>query len=309
MDIAPFSIAQLNTDYGLTDQLKFVEGKGGFPVIEVNNAKARAVISVYSGQVLSFQPQSEAQDVMFLSDKAYYQTGKATKGGIPICWPWFGPDPEGLGRAAHGFVRNRMWQVVRSLTTAAGDTQVTLGLSDTPETQAIWPHAFELNLVVTVGESLTVELITRNQGDAPFPVTQALHTYFKVGDINQVQVLGLDGGRFLDKADGGVEKTQVGAVTIAQEVDRVYTNVTAAELVIADPIFDRRICITAAGSKTAIVWNPWVEITAGMADLDDAAYQRFICVETANAADDIVTIAPGTEARLVANYRVQRGVV
>lgn len=302
-------IAQLNIDYGIADQLKFVEGKGGFPLIEIHNAKASAAISVYSGQVLSFQPKSEAQDLMFVSDKAYYQTGKATKGGIPICWPWFGPDPEGLGRAAHGFVRNRMWNMVQSHTTAEGDTQVTLGLSDTPETQSIWPQAFELNLVVTVGESLTVELVTRNKGDAPFTLTQALHTYFKVGDVNQVQVLGLDGVSYLDKTNGGAEKTQVGAVTISQEVDRVYTNVTAPELTIADPVFDRRICITAQGSKTAIVWNPWVDITAGMADLDDADYQRFVCVETANAANDVVTIAPGAEARLVANYRVKRGSV
>jgi glucose-6-phosphate 1-epimerase len=303
----PMDIAQLNIDHGLTDQLKVVEGKGGFPFIEINNTRASAVISVYSGQVLSFRPKSEAQDVMFLSDKAYYQSGKAIKGGIPICWPWFGPDPDGLGRAAHGFVRNRMWNMVRSLTTADGDTQVTLSLSDTPETQSIWPQAFELILVVTVGESLTVELITRNQGDTPFMLTQALHTYFNVGDINQVQVLGLDGITFLDKTKGGVETMQVGAVTISQEVDRVYTNVAATELVIADISLDRRICITAQGSKTAIVWNPWVDITAGMADLEDADYQRLICVETANAADDIVAVAPGSEVRLVANYRVERG--
>jgi glucose-6-phosphate 1-epimerase len=151
-----------------------------------------------------------------------------------------------------------------------------------------------------------VELITRNLADAPLSLTQALHTYFLIGDITQVQVLGLDQGSFLDKTAGGEEKTQVGAVTITQEVDRVYTNVTAPELVIADKALDRRICITAQGSKTAIVWNPWVEISAKMADLDDADYQRFICVETANAANDVVTIAPGAEARLVANYRVER---
>jgi glucose-6-phosphate 1-epimerase len=300
-------IAQLNTEYGLTDQLTFVEGEGGFPFITINNAKASAVISVYAGQVLSFQPKSETEDVLFVSEKAYYQLGKAIKGGIPICWPWFGPDPEGLGRAAHGFVRNRMWTVVRSLTTANGETQVTLGLSNTSETEAIWSELFELNLVVTVGEQLTVELITRNLGDQPFTMTQALHTYFKVGDINHVQVLGLDGVSFLDKTDNGVEKVQVGPVTIAQEVDRVYTNVAAPELVIADQTFDRRICITANGSKTAIVWNPWATISASMADLEDADYQRLICVETANAANDVVTIAPNTEARLVAVYRVERG--
>jgi glucose-6-phosphate 1-epimerase len=300
-------ITQLNTDYSLKDELKFVEGKGGFPLIEISNTKSSALISVYSGQVLSFQPKSEAQDVLFLSDKAYYQTGKAIKGGIPICWPWFGADPEGLGRAAHGFVRNRMWNVVRSQTTDSGDTQVTLGLSDTPETRSIWDQAFELNLVVTVGESLTVELVTRNLGDAPLTLTQAFHTYFQIGDITQVQVVGLDGVSFLDKTDGGGQKTQVGDVAIAQEVDRVYTDVTATELIIADKALDRRIYITAQGSKTAIVWNPWVDISANMADLDDDDYQRFICVETANAAQDIVIISPGSEAKLGANYRVERG--
>jgi glucose-6-phosphate 1-epimerase len=298
-------IAQLNTDFGLADQLKFVEGQGALPLIRIENAKASALISVYAGQVLSFQPKSAAQDLMFCSQKAYYQVGKAIKGGIPICWPWFGPDPEGLGRPAHGFVRNRLWHVARTLTTGNGDTQVTLELTDTPETQAIWPHAFTLNLVVTVGENLTVELITHNQGEVPLTVTQALHTYFKVGDINQVQVLGLDSTHYLDKTDGGTEKTQTGGVTISQEVDRVYTNVSAPELVIADASLGRRICIGAEGSKTAIVWNPWLEIAKNMADLEDLDYLQFICVETANAAADIVTIASGASAKLVANYRVE----
>ncbi len=300
-------ITKLNMDFGLAGQLKVVEGKGGFPMIEIENAKATAVISVYSGQVLSFRPKSETEDVMFLSSKAYYQSGKAIKGGIPICWPWFGPDPEGLGRAAHGFVRNRMWNLVGSSETADGDTQVVLNLSDTAETQAIWSCAFELVLVVTVGESLTVELVSRNRGDEAFKLTQALHTYFKVGDISQVQVLGLEGTSFLDKTDGGAEKVQAGATTIAGEVDRVYVNVTAAELAIADASLNRRICITSEGSKTAIVWNPWVEICASMADLEETDYQRFVCVETANAATDVVMVAPGSEARLVVNYRVEQG--
>jgi glucose-6-phosphate 1-epimerase len=302
-------IAQLNNDHGLAEQLKFVEGKGSFPWVEINNTKASAVLSLYSGQVLSFHPKSEAQDMMFLSDKAYFASGKAIKGGIPICWPWFGPDPENLGRAAHGFVRNRMWGMKSSLVTSDGDTQVTLSLSDSPETQAIWPHAFELVLVVTVGESLTVKLMTCNKGDKPFTLTQAFHTYLKVGDIRQVQVFGLDGVDFLDKTDAGRKKHQVGALTISQEVDRVYTNVTAAELVVADASFDRRIGIKSQGSKTAIVWNPWVETAAKMADLDDLDYQHLICVETANAADDTVTVAPGAEAQLVANYRVEHGSV
>jgi glucose-6-phosphate 1-epimerase len=304
MNIAE-NIAQLNNDFGLANRLKFVEGNGGLPLIEIDNANAKAVISLYSGQVLSFQPKSAAQDVLFVSNKAYFQTGKAIKGGIPICWPWFGPDPEGKGRPAHGFVRNRMWGMAKSLETPDGNTQVTLTMTDTPETQAIWPHAFALSLVVTIGKSLTVELITHNQGDTPFTITQALHTYFKIGDINQVQVTGLEGIHYLDKTNGGHEKTQTGAVTVTQEVDRVYTNVTAPDLVINDASLARRIGITTEGSKTTIVWNPWIEIAKNMADLEDLDYLQFICVETANAADDVVTIAPGASAQLTVNYRVE----
>src|SRR5665647_850684 len=173
------SIEQLNADYGIVGQLRFIEDKGGFPFIEISSAKASALISVYAGQVLSFRPVGEVDDLMFLSEKAYYQTGKAIKGGVPICWPWFGADPEGLGRPAHGFVRNRLWNVVATETTADGDTRVTLGLMDTPETRAIWPQSFTLALEITVGNSLNLELVTRNTGTQTFPVTQAFHTYFK----------------------------------------------------------------------------------------------------------------------------------
>jgi glucose-6-phosphate 1-epimerase len=300
-------IAQLNTNYGQLGRLKFISGQGDLPFLEITHPQATALISLYAGQVLSFQPKSATEDVIFVSDQASYQSGKAIRGGTPICWPWFGPDPEGLGRAAHGFVRNRMWKMMQSQTTVSGETQVTLGLSDTPETQAIWPHPFELSLVITVGASLTMELITCNSGNTPFTIAQALHTYFKVGGISQVQVLGLEDVRYLDKTDGSAEKTQVGSIKIDREVDRVYQNVTAGELVIVDPVYGRRIYITAQGSKTAIVWNPWIEIAARMADLDDADYQRFVCVETANAAADVVTVAPDSTARLMANYRVEPG--
>jgi glucose-6-phosphate 1-epimerase len=300
------NIEQLNADYAITNQVKFVQGKGGFPIIEINNEHAKALISVYAGQVLSFQPQGESEDLMFLSDQAYYQAGKAIKGGIPICWPWFGPDPENSGRASHGFVRNRLWTVLGVETTRNGETQVKLGLVDTPETREIWNYAFDFAINILVGSSLTVELVTRNTGDEKFSITQALHTYFKVGDINQVKVLGLESGKYLDKVNGGVQKTQQGAVEFSEEVDRIYTDVKT-ELIIDDDALNRRIKITTSGSKTAIVWNPWATISANMADLGDEDYQHFVCVETANAANDVVEIPPSGEYRLVANYQVERG--
>ncbi|SDW51382.1 D-hexose-6-phosphate mutarotase [Nitrosomonas communis] len=297
-------IAQLNRDHGIAGQVEFFEGQGGFPFIRVKNAKASALISVYAGQVLSFQPAGKTDDLMFLSQKAYYQAGKAIKGGVPICWPWFGPDPEGKGRAAHGFVRNRMWDVIETSVTANGDTQVVLGLADTPETQAIWPHAFILRLEIIVGETLNLALVTRNTGDQAISITQAFHTYFSVGDIHQARVSGLEGRQYLDKADGGQQKMQSGAVTISSEVDRIYLDVLD-DIIVHDPAMKRRIHIASQGSQTAVVWNPWARISAEMADLQDDDYLRMLCVETTNAATDIITIQPGSEFRLIANYRIE----
>lgn len=297
-------IAQLNADFAIAGQLTFVEGKGGLPFIQISNAHADALVSVYAGQVLSFTPKG-ASDLLFVSDKAYYAEGKAIKGGVPICWPWFGADPEGKGRPAHGFMRNRMWEVWGSQANADGSTSVTLGVASSPETQAIWPHAFKLAMEITVGKTLQLALVTHNTGDTAFTITQAMHTYFAVGDIAQTTVTGLDGTQYIDKAAGanGAIKPQAGGVTLSAEVDRVYLGVPA-ELAIADGAAQRTIRISSGGNKTAVVWNPWAAIAASMADLQDDDYLRFVCVETANAADDVVEVPAGGEFRLTAEYGV-----
>ncbi len=300
------TIDQLNQKFSIPNQLKIVEGKGGFPVVEIDSEKAKAKISVYSAQVLSFQPVGEAEDLLFVSENAYYQSGKATKGGIPICWPWFGPDPDGLGRGSHGFVRNRMWTLLSAEATAAGETKVRLGITASEETEEIWPHRFELVLEILVGAQLSLTLTTQNTGDEAFSITQAFHTYFTIGDVNQVQVLGLEENTYFDKANEGAQKTQSGAIAISAETDRIYTGVKP-ELVIDDGALGRRIRISTQGSRTAIVWNPWKEISIKMADLEAQDYQRFICVETANTQDEVIEISPGDDYQLQAVYTIERG--
>ncbi|ABW30065.1 D-hexose-6-phosphate mutarotase [Acaryochloris marina] len=297
------NIEQLNADYGIADQLQFSLGQGDFPIIKINNAHAQAMISVYGGQVLSYRPTSAPEDLMFISEQAYYQTGKAIKGGTPICWPWFGPDPESLGRASHGFVRNRLWTVQSTSTTPSQEIKVKLGLVDTPETRDIWPHSFDLSIEFTIGSTLKIELITHNTGEQPFSITQALHTYFQVGDIAPLRVKGLEGAAYIDKVDGGVQKQQSGEIAIAEEVDRIYLGVSPA-LAVEDPTLNRRIEITASGSQTAVVWNPWVDNSTKMADLKDDDYQKFVCVETANAANEVIEIQSGTAYSLTADYRI-----
>lgn len=298
------NIEQLNANYGIADKVKFVEGQGNFPLIKINNEHAEATISVYAGQVLSFKPVGQVEDLMFLSSQAYYQTGKAIKGGTPICWPWFGPDPEGKGRASHGFVRDRLWQVRDVVITQDGATQVTMGLVDTSETRAIWNYSFDFSVMITVGKVLKITLVTRNTGSESFAITQALHTYFKIGDINQVTVLGLENKAYIDKVDRGQQKNQSGAITFSGECDRIYLDVPA-QLAINDRALNRQITVTATNSKTAIVWNPGADISAKMADLGDRDYENFVCVETANAADEVITVLAGAQYQIAAQYAVE----
>ena len=292
------------SEFEIENELWFVEIEHGFTYIEINNSKAHATISTYSGQVLSYRPKDQQHDLLFVSDKAYYEDGKAIKGGIPVCWPWFGPDPEDQGRSAHGFVRNRQWGVSASESLADGSTRVVLSLVDTDETRGIWPHPFRLDIEITVGDSLTVALVTHNTGDKNVTISQALHSYFQVGDISKVKVLGLDGADYLDKVDDAARKTQAGPITIDGEVDRIYTGVTG-EQVIDDESLGRKIHIISRGCSTAVVWNPWSEIAASMGDLGDDDYRKMICVETANAGPETVEIAAGGEYRLEAEYTIE----
>ena len=290
--------------YEIENQLQFVEIEHGFVYAEINNTRAHATVSTYSGQVLSYRPKSQKDDLLFVSNKAFYEQGKAIKGGIPVCWPWFGADPDNSERPAHGFVRNRQWEVTASESLADGSTKVVMSLTDTDETRKIWPHAFTLGIEITVGDSLRVAVVARNTGAETVTISQALHAYFLVGDISKVTVLGLEGTEYLDKMDASVRKIQSGPLAIGSEVDRIYMDVTG-ELLIDDASLDRRIRITSTGSTTAVVWNPWIKTAASMRDLDDNDYRKMICVETANAGPETIEITAGGEYRLAAEYTIE----
>ncbi|MFI3137677.1 MAG: D-hexose-6-phosphate mutarotase [Methylococcaceae bacterium] len=298
-------IEQLNSDFGRPSQLEFIEGGGGFPFISITNHQAKALISIYAGQVLSFQPVNEAEDLLFLSPQAVYAESKAIRGGIPVCWPWFGPDPKGLQRPNHGFVRNNYWLVVATETLSDDETKVTLMFKESSKKERTWQKPFTLTLEITVGATLNLKLTTHNTGDNVFSITQAFHSYLRVGHIKHVQILGLEGCDYFDKLDQGIQKSQDGVVTVTEEVDRIYTDVENT-LLIVDSALKRRIQITSTSNKTAVVWNPWLKTSKKMADLGNTDYKHFICVEAGNIAFDLIQILPGDQYSLSANFNILR---
>lgn len=295
--------AQLNQQFGIANQLQFNQEVDGFIMVDISNHYAKARISTYAGQVISFLPDGEEEDLLFLSDKVVYQDGKAIRGGTPICWPWFGDDTSGFGRPSHGFVRNQPWTVLASLALEDGRTSITLGLSDSEGSRAVWPYKFKLELEVIVGKKLEVKLTTKNMGSKAFSITQALHTYFHISDVDNVSVTGLDSKHYLDKLEGFNSKSQLGDVEISAETDRIYQD-APKRVELKDSGFERTINIASEGSKTTVIWNPWSTSVTKIADLDEKSFRHFICVETANAADDTVTIQASNEHTITATYEI-----
>ena len=299
-------IAQANDEFGIPGVLNICAGNGGFPLLVIQNEHARAEISSYAGQVLSYLPEGEPEDLLFVSAHAYFSPGKAIKGGIPVCWPWFGPDPESRGRPDHGFVRARQWRLLMTEAMVDGATRVRLGTKDDDASRALWPHRFALEIEITVGPTLQLALTSRNLGDTPMTLTQGLHSYFKVGDVRQAQVLGLAGYDYIDKVGETTQRRQSGPINFDGPVNRIYLD-TNDELIIDDPSLDRRIHIEREGSSSAVVWNPWIEQSRSMADFGDDEYLGMVCVETTNAADDAVQIAPESSYRLATSCSIRRG--
>jgi glucose-6-phosphate 1-epimerase len=196
-----------------------------------------------------------------------------------------------------------MWHMRESRLDASGQIVLRLGITDDTSTRAIWDQAFDLELVITVGLTLTLALITRNTGTTPMLITQALHTYFCTGDIAHTTVLGLDGCAYLDKVHDSSNRLQSGDVRFEGETDRIYTD-TRADCLIEDAAGNRVIRVTKQGSTSTVVWNPWSEREKAFADMAVGEYQHMLCVETCNAGSDQVTVAPGGAHTLEASISV-----
>ena len=291
------SLDTLNRRFGLPGALHFVNGPGDLPVAEIKTPLASARVALQGAHLLAWQPVG-ATPVIWLSKAAVFAPGQAVRGGVPVCWPWFGAR---AGLPAHGFVRTRLWQVRETSLDASGQVVLRLGLEDDADTRALWDHAFDVELVLTIGATLSMTLISRNTGDQPVTLTNALHTYFCVADIHQTAVLGLDGCDYLDKVQNFAQAKQSGMVEFSGETDRIYVN-TTADCVIEDRVAQRSIRVSKNGSSSTVVWNPWRDKV--FADMAAGEYQQMLCVETCNVGPDQITLAPGQSHALTARIAV-----
>ena len=261
-------------------------GPGNLPLLKITNDFATAEVLLHGGHVLSFQPAGAAP-VLWMSERSPFADGKAVRGGVPVCWPWFGPDP----RAMHGFVRYTSWKLTEAAQLADGRTRVTLAIKEGKTSRDMWQHAFRLELAVTVGRALELALTATNTDQTPWSWHGALHTYLAVADVRRTTVEGLDGCAYLDAPSNGPERNAVqqGPVTFGDEVNRRYFERDRA-LVVADGA--RRIRVTKSGSNATVVWNAGPTRAAAMPEIGDL-WPGYVCIEAAVFGDGRIDLLPG----------------
>ena len=254
------------------------------PVLNVKNESAEAVIALHGAHVLSYKPAGE-RDLLWVSEKSWAEADKPIRGGIPVCWPWFGS----AKTPPHGLARLHNWTLKETIR-KPGSTKLIFEPFQSGDLTA--------SVAVTVADKLVVELTTENRGNTEYRLSDALHSYFAVSDVSKIEISGLDRAEFIDTLNS-TRHIQDGVVRISAETDRIYDH-SSAECVISDPAFSKKIHIRKDGSMSTVVWNPWIAKSKKMPDFGDEGYHGMVCVETANAANDVRILHPGEKHTVTA---------
>ncbi len=249
---------------------------------------SKGEVYLHGGHVTSWKP-THAEEVLFLSGHTNWNSSKAIRGGVPICFPWFGPKDQ-PGAPQHGFARIREWQLER-ISEEGGGVLVEVSDRSDEQSRQLWPFDYVLTHRVIFGETLKMELVVRNTGTKPFVFEEAQHSYFQVGKVQEIAIDGLSNRYVLNKIDGKTRK-QHGKITFQAETDLVYFD-TADNIAIIDLLLKRRITISKTNSKSTVIWNPWSEKARALSDLGDDEWQTMVCVETCNIRNNVVRLAPG----------------
>ncbi len=294
-------IEALNRRFGIAGIAQIIAGKGGFPIVRVTSPAAQAEVSLYGAQVLSWKPAG-AEEVLFLSQQSRFEPGHAIRGGIPVCFPWFRGKADNPKAPSHGFVRTKEWRLDSLRADDDGSVTLVCVTAGDDSTRGLWPHDFLIAYRIRIAATLRLELSIMNRGTNPLRFEEALHTYFRIGDIHQARVPGLDAVTYLDNTDGNRSKRHDGPLALTAPIDNAYDAEGPADIL--DPVLHRRLRTEKHHSSTTIVWNPWQQGAASLSDLGNDEWQQMLCVEAGNILNAAVSLAPGEEHTLRATLSV-----
>jgi glucose-6-phosphate 1-epimerase len=285
------TIASLSRRFAGQTTTRFEPGPGGLVRAVIHATDADALVYLHGVHVAAFRPAGFT-DVLYMSPSSAYDPAKPLRGGVPVIFPWFGPRIADPTSPPHGFARLKPWELQSVSTSGQGAVELSFGLSDSPVTRETWNHRFNLTFRVTIGPALGMSLTVKNTSPHEWTFDEALHTYLAVSDARQVAVQGLDGATFIDRTDKLARKTQPpGGIRFTAETDRLYVN-TPAACVLQDPVARREIVVEKEHSNSTIIWNPWPDKARTLTDLGDGQWTSFVCVESGNAGENAITLAP-----------------
>ena len=288
----------------LPPSVRIDEGPGGLPRVSIQGAQGVAEVYFQGAHVTAWHPAAAREPVLWRSRKSVFEPGKPIRGGVPICFPWFGPHPSGASSPAHGFARLRQWRLVDAREDAAGTVELAMELAG-EGVSPLWPHRFRVIHRITMGPILRMNLEVHNDGPDAFTFEEALHTYFSVGDVRGVTLAGLEDSEYLDKVAGGGGRRQgTGPIRFTGETDRIYLD-TRAACVIHDPAGRRQISVSKTNSDSTVVWNPWIDKSRAMPDFGDDEWPEMLCVETCNVNVHARTLPPGGSHTMTAVITAQ----
>jgi glucose-6-phosphate 1-epimerase len=301
-------IQTLTERFAIPGVLSFAANEHGLTRATITTPACRAEFYLQGAHLTGWQPAGE-QPVLFLSERSAFEPGKAIRGGVPIIFPWFGsrtatPDSQRTDGPSHGFARTALWGLAFAAI-AGDDLHLTLTLGPNETSRAMGYDHFQFAYQLILGAELRMSLTVANPSTSPLHFEEALHTYLRVGDARQVSISGLCETEFIDKTDGFKRKRQSElTLTLTGETDRPYLN-TEQTVTLDDPVLRRRITVAKSGSKTTVVWNPWSELSAKLSDMTPDGWKKMTCIETANAADNALTLQPGAHHTMQAHITVQ----
>src|SRR6516165_8216231 len=293
----PPSAIEFNQRFGIPEIAEIVAGNGGLPKVHITSPVATGDIYLHGAHVTSFRPRG-GDDVLFLSSASKWEDGKAIRGGVPISFPWFADKADNPKAPAHGFVRTKSWSL-DSVAKEADIVTVTMSTPSDESTRGWWPADFRAVYRASFGRTLKLELEVHNTGATAIRFEEALHAYFKVGDVRSASVRGLNNSHYLDKIDHHRQKIQQGDVEITSETDRVYLD-TPTQVNLRDPVLHRHIGIAKEYSHTTVIWNPWSEKGTVMSDLGPDEWAQMLCIEASNVLAYAVNLVAGDTHRIAA---------
>jgi glucose-6-phosphate 1-epimerase len=297
---------ELATEFGIAGVLNFINTQQGLVKATISLDGVVGELYLQGAQVTAWKPRDE-RPVLFTSPKSTFAPGRAIRGGVPVIFPWFGPSRHAPAAPQHGFARTATWHLDGVETAGSKSLTMTLTLTDGDVGSTIWPEPFRAIYAVTFAQTLLLRLAVQNRGRHPIVFEEALHTYFAISEISDIAISGLAGATYIDKTDAARRKVQTtDPVNITAETDRVYLD-TPGQCVIEDRGWRRRVVIEKDGAASTVVWNPWAEKAAALADLGDPLWRSMVCVETGNIADNEVQLAQNGAHQMSMAISVETG--